>query len=54
VRDQVSRRGRRLGDLDDFPRELLRANRVGLLQGAFMYPGARLHARRLAGAAAAR
>jgi GT2 family glycosyltransferase len=54
LRDQVSRRGRRLGDLDDFPRELLRANRVGLLQGAFMYPGARLHARRLAGAAAGR
>jgi GT2 family glycosyltransferase len=54
LRDQVSRRGRRLGDLDDFPRELLRANRVGLLQGAFMYPGARLQARRLAGAAAGR
>src|SRR3984885_237788 len=54
LRDQVSRRGRRLGDLDDFPRELLRANRVGLLQGAFMYPGARLNAWRLAGAAAER
>ncbi len=54
LRDQVSHRGRRLGGLDDFPRELLRANRLGLLQGAFMYPGARLHARRLAGAAAGR
>jgi GT2 family glycosyltransferase len=52
LRDQVSHRGRRLGGLDGFPPELLRANRLGLLQGAFMYPGARLHARRLAGAAA--
>ena len=48
VRDQFSRRGRRLSRLDeDFPRELLRANRVGLLQGPPMYAGARLQARRL-------
>lgn len=54
LRDQLSRRGSRLGDeLDDFPRELLRLNRLGLLQGAFMYPGARRHARRLAGGPAA-
>jgi glycosyltransferase involved in cell wall biosynthesis len=48
LRDQISRRGQRLGDLDGFPAELLRINRKGLLQGAFMYPGARLRARRLA------
>lgn len=48
LRDQVSRGGGRLGDLDGFPTELLRLNRKGLLQGAFMYPGARLRARRLA------
>lgn len=48
LRDQVSRRGQRLGDLDEFPPELMRINRLGLLQGAFMYPGARLQARRLA------
>jgi glycosyltransferase involved in cell wall biosynthesis len=52
LRDQVSREGRRLADLEGFPPELLRLNRIGLLQGAFMYPGARLHARRLAGTAA--
>jgi len=46
--DQFSRRGGRLSQLDDdFPRELLRANRVGLLEGPFMYVGARLRARRL-------
>ena len=48
LRDQVSGRGQRLGDLEGFPAELLRINRKGLLQGAFMYPGARLRARRLA------
>ena len=52
LRDQVSRSGRRLGGLDGFPPELLRINRKGLLQGAFMYPGARRRARRLAGNAA--
>ncbi len=52
LRDQLSSRGRRLGGLDGFPPELLRINRKGLLQGAFMYPGARRHARRLAGTAA--
>jgi GT2 family glycosyltransferase len=48
LRDQVSADGQRLTELDGFPRELLRLNRKGLLQGAFMYPGARLRARRLA------
>jgi GT2 family glycosyltransferase len=48
VRDQFSRDGQRLGELDGFPKELLRVNRTGLLQGAFMYPGAWLRARRLA------
>jgi GT2 family glycosyltransferase len=52
VRDQFSRHGRRSGDLEGFPPELLRLNRLGLLQGAFMYPRARLHARRLAGSVA--
>lgn len=54
VRDQLSRRGRRLGELEGFPPELLRINRKGLLQGAFIYPGAWLKARRLAGSAAGR
>lgn len=46
--DHFLRRGRRLGKLDpDFPRDLLRANRTGLLQGPFMYVAARLQARRL-------
>jgi glycosyltransferase involved in cell wall biosynthesis len=54
LRDQVSRGGGRLGDLDGFPAELLRINRKGLLQGAFMYPGARLRARRLAAGIAGR
>jgi hypothetical protein len=52
MRDQVSRDGQRLADLDGFPRELLRINRKGLLQGAFKYPGAWLRARRLANAMA--
>jgi GT2 family glycosyltransferase len=55
VRDQFSRRGRRLRELnEDFPAELLRANRIGLLQGPFMYACARLQARRLGGAATRR
>jgi glycosyltransferase involved in cell wall biosynthesis len=52
MRDHVSRDGQRLGDLEGFPRELLRTNRKGLLQGAFKYPGAWRTARRLANAAA--
>jgi len=52
LRDQLSCGGGRLGELDGFPSELLRINRKGLLQGAFVYPGARLRARRLANAAA--
>ncbi len=50
VRDQVGTRGRRLSELDGFPSELLRINRKGLLQGAFMYLGARWRAHRLADA----
>jgi GT2 family glycosyltransferase len=52
LRDQLSHRGQRLGDLDAFPPELLRLNRLGLLQGALMYPSARRQARRLAAGAA--
>jgi GT2 family glycosyltransferase len=47
IRDQVSRDGQKLRDLEGFPPELLRLNRKGLLQGAFMYPGAWLRARRM-------
>jgi glycosyltransferase involved in cell wall biosynthesis len=48
ARDQVSSRGQRLRGLDkEFPRDLLRANRVGLLQGPFMYALARRRARRV-------
>jgi GT2 family glycosyltransferase len=50
LRDQLSPDGQRLGELDGFPAELLRINRKGMLQGAFMYPGAWLRARRLANA----
>lgn len=49
ARGQISRRERRLGGLDqDFPRDLLRANRVGVLQGPFMYALGRRRARRVA------
>jgi GT2 family glycosyltransferase len=51
IRDQFSRDGQRLRELEGFPPELLRINRKGLLQGAFIYPGAWLRARRLANAA---
>ena len=52
MRDQFSSRGSRLSKLDDsFPRELLWANRIGLLQGPFVYAGARIHNARLRGAA---
>jgi GT2 family glycosyltransferase len=54
LRDQLSRSGRRLDELDHFPRELLRLNRTGLIQGAFMYPGALRQARRLAAETAGR
>jgi len=48
LRDQFSSRGRRLATRDQaFPRELLMANRIGLLQGPFMYARARARARRL-------
>jgi GT2 family glycosyltransferase len=48
LRDQFSSRGRRLSKLEEgFPRELLLANRIGLLQGPFAYAGARVQARRL-------
>ncbi|MBV9338236.1 MAG: glycosyltransferase family 2 protein [Solirubrobacterales bacterium] len=52
VRDQLAADGQRLRDLHGFPPELLRLNRKGLLQGAFMYPGAWLRARRMAAMAA--
>jgi glycosyltransferase involved in cell wall biosynthesis len=50
IKDQFFRSGRRLGRLDQsFPRELLWANRLGLVQGPFVYARARVHARRLRG-----
>ncbi len=48
IRDQLSTQGQRQRELDGFPPELLRLNRRGLLQGAFLYPGARRKALRLA------
>jgi GT2 family glycosyltransferase len=49
LRDQLGRASDgRLGELNGFPPELLALNRKGLMQGAFMYPAARLRARRLA------
>jgi GT2 family glycosyltransferase len=51
--DEFSQRGRRLSELDGgFPRDLLRARRVGLLQGPFTYAFAQLQVRRLERAAA--
>jgi cellulose synthase/poly-beta-1,6-N-acetylglucosamine synthase-like glycosyltransferase len=48
VRNHFARTGGRHGDLsEDFPRDLLRANRRGLLQGWFAYPVARVRARRM-------
>jgi glycosyltransferase involved in cell wall biosynthesis len=48
IRDQFSSRGQRLSRLDDgFPPELLRANRLGLIQGPWAYVRARLQARQL-------
>lgn len=48
VIDHFSRGGRQFGELsDDFPRELLWANRIGLLQGPFTYAAAQVHTRRL-------
>jgi GT2 family glycosyltransferase len=48
IRDQFSSRGPRLSQLDDeFPRELLRANKLGLIQGPWAYARSRLEARRL-------
>ncbi len=48
LRDQFSSRGQRLAKRDPtFPPELLRANRIGLLQGPFVYVAARFRARRL-------
>ncbi len=47
AREQFSRRGRRLGELDDgVRRDLLRAFYTGLVQGPFLYLGARRQARR--------
>ena len=48
LRDLTSSSGDRLGELeDDFPRELIRANLRGMLQGPVMYVRARVRARRL-------
>ena len=48
ARDQFSHRSGRLSELgEDFPRDLLRANRIGLLEGPLMYAAARIQARRL-------
>ena len=55
VMDHFSRRGRQANELsDDFPRELLWANRIGRLQGPFMYAASQVHARRLRRAALGR
>ena len=55
VMDHFSRRGRQFSELsDDFPRELLWANRIGLLQGPFTYAAAQVHARQLRRAAPGR
>jgi glycosyltransferase involved in cell wall biosynthesis len=48
ARDRFSRRARQPSNLgEDFPRDLLRANLVGRLQGPFAYAAARVQARRL-------
>ena len=48
LRDLASPSGDRLGELDDdFPRELIRANLRGMVQGPVMYLRARVRARRL-------
>ncbi len=48
LRDLASPSGDRLGDLgDDFPRQLIRANLRGMLQGPVMYLRARVRARQL-------
>jgi glycosyltransferase involved in cell wall biosynthesis len=46
--DRFSRRGHRFSDRGEvFPRDLLRANLIGRLQGPFTYAAARVHAQRL-------
>jgi hypothetical protein len=47
ARDRLSGKGRPTNLGEDFPRDLLRANLVGRLQGPFAYAGARVQARRL-------
>jgi hypothetical protein len=48
VRNHFARTGGRHGDLsEDFPRDLLKANRRGLLRGCFAYRVARARARRM-------
>jgi GT2 family glycosyltransferase len=55
MRHQLARRGRREpGAGGHLPHELVRANQLGLVEGAFMYPAARLQARRLGRGAARR
>jgi GT2 family glycosyltransferase len=47
VTNHFSRSGKRNTELGDFPADLLRLHRRGLLQGAFTYPIARVRAHRL-------
>ena len=48
LRERFADCGRQLSELsDDFPRELLWANRIGLFQGPFTYAAAQVHAWRL-------
>jgi GT2 family glycosyltransferase len=48
LREKFGPAGGRSSRLDaDFPRDLIHANRIGLLQGPFMYGAARVRARRL-------
>jgi hypothetical protein len=48
ARDQFSPRGRRRSELGgDYPRDLLRANLVGMLQGPFAYAAARVRTQQL-------
>jgi glycosyltransferase involved in cell wall biosynthesis len=54
VRHQLSRHGHSGHSDAHIPRELLRANHIGLLQGAFLYPRARLQARHMGSAEARR
>jgi glycosyltransferase involved in cell wall biosynthesis len=47
MRDEFASGGRRLGEIGEFPRDLLRAHSIGLLQGPFAYLIAAMKAQRL-------